>query len=103
MRNKTYKLQKLENKRYSILVEDMESCYVCKSPFVDIHEIYGGRNRKASMLNGFCVPLCRQHHEVATNSYGANVLLKIKCQKKFEETHTRDEFMSIIGKNYLEG
>ncbi len=27
--------------------------------------------------------------------------LKQDCQRKFEETHTREEFMAIIGRNYL--
>lgn len=28
--------------------------------------------------------------------------LKRECQAKFEETHSREEFMKIIGKNYLD-
>ena len=28
--------------------------------------------------------------------------LKRECQEKFEETHTRQEFIKLIGKNYLE-
>ena len=54
------------------------------------------------MTNGFCVPLCREHHKVATENYSANVFLKIKCQKEFEKTHTREEFISLIGRNYLD-
>ena len=27
--------------------------------------------------------------------------LKQECQAKYEEVHTRDEFMSIIGRSYL--
>ena len=29
--------------------------------------------------------------------------LRVKrlCQKKFEETHTREEFIALIGRNYL--
>ena len=27
--------------------------------------------------------------------------LKQICQRKFEETHSREEFMAIIGRNYL--
>lgn len=101
MRNKTYKLQKLEKNRFSILTNDMEHCFICKSPFVDIHEIYGGRNRKVSMQNGFCVPLCREHHEFVTlNADGSNYL-KQKCQFEYEKTHTRDEFIKLIGRNYL--
>ena len=102
MKNKTAKLKNLERKRYSILVEDIEHCFVCGKSPVDIHEIYGGANRKTSMANGFCLPLCRYHHEIATNSNTMAVWLKEMCQQKFEETHSRAEFMSLIGKNYRE-
>lgn len=27
--------------------------------------------------------------------------LKQDCQRRFEETHSREEFMAIIGRNYL--
>lgn len=27
--------------------------------------------------------------------------VKKECQRKFEETHTRQEFMDIFGRNYL--
>ena len=101
MRNKTYKLKKLEKNRFSILTNDMEHCYICQSPFVEIHEIYGGRNRKTSMLNGLCVPLCHKHHEYVTlNADGSNYL-KQKCQMVFEKTHSREEFMKLIGRNFI--
>ena len=102
MRNKTYKLQKLEKNRYSILTDDLEHCFFCKNEYVDIHEIYGGCNRKMSMRSGFCVPLCRQHHRYVTYNVSAGLYLKTLCQKTFEETHSRADFMRIIGKNYLE-
>ena len=102
MKNKKYKLQKLEKNRYSILTNNMDRCFICGSPFVDIHEIYGGGNRKVSMKNGFTVPLCRSHHQTATLDSSASLYLKQKCQKKYEETHTKDEFMKLIGKNYLD-
>lgn len=31
-----------------------------------------------------------------------DLLLKRVCQRKFEETHSREEFMEIIGRNYLD-
>jgi hypothetical protein len=30
------------------------------------------------------------------------LMLKRHCQMKFEETHSREEFMSLIGRNYLD-
>ena len=101
MRNKTYKLKKLEKNRFSILTNDMEHCYICQSPFVEIHEIYNAGNRKISMKNGFCVPLCHRHHEYVTlNADGSNYL-KQKCQMVFEKTHSREEFMKLIGRNFI--
>ena len=32
---------------------------------------------------------------------GFDLRLKAECQKRFEQTHTRTEFMRIIGKNYI--
>lgn len=101
MRNKTYKLQKLEKNRYSILTNDMEHCYICGNPFVDIHEIYGAGNRRVSMKNGFCVPLCRQHHEYVTINNDASVYLKQKCQHIYEQSHSREEFVTLLRRNYL--
>ena len=101
MKNKTSKLAKLERNRKSILTEDLEHCYFCKQKSVDIHEIYSGSNRKISMMNNFCVPLCRQHHIKATVNVEFNIKLKQLCQMEYEKTHSRPEFLLLIGKNYL--
>ncbi|MBO7527833.1 MAG: hypothetical protein J6T74_08110 [Clostridia bacterium] len=102
MKTKTSKLAKLERNRKSILTDDLKHCFICKQSPVDIHEIYSGSNRKASMENNFCIPLCREHHQFATINSLFNMQLKRLCQTKFEETHSRVEFMQIIKKNYLE-
>ena len=102
MKKKRSDLIKLERNRKSILTENLEKCFVCGRQATDMHEIYSGGNRKASMRNGFCVPLCRNCHQIVTLNYGLNLRLKMICQEKFEETHSRDDFMAIIGKNYLE-
>lgn len=102
MKQKTSKLAKLERNRKSILTEDLETCYICGRPATDIHEIYSGANRKVSILNDFCCPLCRNCHNTITINYGLNLRLKMICQEKFEEKHTREEFLKIIGKNFLD-
>ena len=66
MKKKTAKLARIERKRYSIMTEDLKHCFICGCAPVDIHEVYGGANRRASMENGFCLPLCRRHHQTAT-------------------------------------
>ena len=102
MRNKTNKLRNLEKSRYSILTDDLKHCAICKKEQVDIHEIYGGCNRKVSMQNGFCIPLCREHHRTATINNSFSLQLKQLCQREYEKTHTRQEWLGLIGKNYLE-
>lgn len=102
MKHKTSKLAKLERNRKSILTDDLEHCFICKRQATDMHEIYSGGSRKASMKNNFCVPLCRFCHQAITLNYGLNLRLKMICQEKFEETGTREEFIKLVGKNYLE-
>ena len=100
MRVKTTKLTNLEKQRKSILTEDMTTCYFCRQPKDDIHEIFPGKNRVVSMENGFCVPLCRKHHEIVhTNECFARELKRM-CQEVYELKYTRKEFMALIGRNY---
>lgn len=101
MKQKTSKLAKLERNRKSILTDELDCCWFCGRQPVDLHEIYAGANRKASMRNDFVVPLCRQHHQaVQLDSVLSNGLKRL-CQETYEKTHTREEFMKIIKRNYL--
>lgn len=107
MRAKSNKLRRLENGRYSVLTNDLDRCIFCGAPDPDIHEVFGGSNRQVSMANGFCVPLCRWHHLMVTNpdktalGWYIDHDLKEKCQKHYEKDHTREEFIKLVGKNYL--
>ena len=88
----------------SILQEEKE-CLVCGTKRgLHLHHIYFGSNRKVSDRNGFTCYLCAAHH---VGDYGVHYdprldrEIKARCQRKFEETHTREEFMELIGRNYL--
>ena len=98
MRKKSSKLAKLERNRYSIFTSKLNVCYYCgmRRP-VEIHEVYGGSNRQRSMKYGLCVPLCRICHS------NEKIIMDLRkwCQREYEKTHSRDEFISLIGKNYL--
>lgn len=90
----------------SIITNNMDHCFICGSPYVEIHHcFYGTSNRKNSDKYGLVVPLCPMHHR---GDYGvhhnpqADQVLKETAQRKFEETHTREEFMQIFGRNYLD-
>lgn len=83
-------------------------CYFCRFTYnLHLHHIFGGTaNRKQSEKYGFKVFLCGFHHNMSNEGVHFNreldLKLKRECQRKFEETHSREEFMKIIGKNYLD-
>lgn len=70
-----------------------------------ISVFYGNSNRKQSEKYGCWVWLCGRHHNLS--DYGIHfdkeLDLKVKklAQSKFEENHSRQEFMQIFGKNWL--
>lgn len=101
IRNKSKKLVNSERKRFSILTNNLEICYVCGKKKDHIHEIYKGANRQVSIRNGFCVPLCNGCHARTENEIDFLRDLQIKCQEAFEKTHTREEFLKLTGRNYL--
>ena len=88
------------------IMQDERRCYLCgKLNDLEKHHIFGGvSNRPISEKLGLWVYLC---HECHTGKDGAqynkmkNLLLKQDAQFAFERTHTRQEWMKWIGKNYL--
>lgn len=89
------------------IMQKERRCYVCGTTY-DLHEhhiFFGIGNRKNSEKHGFKVHLCGRHHNMSNEGVHFNreldLRLKRECQAKYEETHTREEFMGIIGKNYL--
>ena len=55
--------------------------------------------------NGFVVFLCPGcHTESPTSAHkcrDTDLYLKRRCQAAYEKNHTRDEFMRLVGRNYL--
>ena len=97
------KQRKLEQKRFSILTDNLNQCYECgktrDQTRIDIHEIYKGSNRQASMKNGFCIPLCRECHQKTENDIKFYRKFQKICKSKYLEAHDVAEFISILGKN----
>lgn len=98
------KRNKIEKNRFSIFTDNFNQCYYCKKKIkenekLDLHEVYGGSNRLRSIKNGLVVPLCRICH----SNEKIIKYLRIKLQREFEKTHTREEFIKITGKSYIKG
>ena len=64
--------------------------------------IHGTSNRKNSEKHGLKVWLCCEHHHLVHMNREVDLSLIQIAQIKFEETHTREEFMAIFGKNWLD-
>lgn len=89
-----------------IIVDDMEHCYVCGSPYIQIHHcIYGVANRKLSDKYGLVVPLCQEHHTGNTgvhNNKDLDLHLKKLAQEHFEAKFGSElDFREVFGRNYL--
>lgn len=88
------------------IMQQFKCCYVCnRQTYLQEHHVFfGTANRKQSEKYGLKVWLCFEHHlgnEGVHHNSDLNAWLKRKGQEVFEETHTREEFISIFGKNYL--
>lgn len=98
IKKRSSKLAKLERQRDKELTKSGKCEYcgkVCKK--LDPHEVYGGSNRKRSIVNNFVKLLCRECH----SNKDVIKQLRIDTQKEYMKTHTKEEFIKIIGKSYL--
>lgn len=94
----------------SILQGKEKCCYITgKRGILHKHHIYHGTGlRKISDKYGFwCYLIPELHNCSAQGVHGRDGAeldrrLKAECQRKFEEEHSREEFMKIIGRNYLD-
>ena len=97
------------------IMQDEKVCYLTKKQgdgslygSLDRHEIFFGNDKQTSIKNGFYIYLRHDHHiqdspfKTPHNSRELDLKLKMECQAKYEETHSRSEFMKLIGKNYLD-
>lgn len=86
-----------------------KECYITKATEgLHKHHIFGGPNRKLSEMYGLYVYLIPRLHNMSKKGVHFNkefdLQLKREGQRKFERLHgSREDFIRIFGKNYLEG
>lgn len=92
----------------SILQSD-KKCYICGLYHpLECHHIFFSANRKISEQQGFKVWLCAEHHRGTVGVHGKyghalDIRLKQECERKYINLgHTKEEFIKLIGKNYLD-
>ena len=79
----------------------MKRCALCGKPATQTHHIFNGANRKHSEHYGLTIRLCAECHERVHRDQILDEKLKMSAQRRFEENHSREEFMKIFRKNYL--
>ena len=90
-------------------------CWICSRIFGDYrkytylekhHVFFGNGLREISEANGFTVYLCPEHHTIGPNAVHRNQhmnrLVQRATQERYEVNHTREEFMALIDRNYIE-
>lgn len=95
--------------------EDRRRCWTCMRIRGDYcehaagtlhkHHIFMGPLRETSEAEGFYVWLCPYHHEHGPDAVHRNIdicrQLQREAQAAYERTHTRREFIDLIGRSYL--
>ena len=103
-------LIKLDRNGYapSILQDDYSYCYRCghSDQKLDRHEIYGAANRQKSKALGLWVMLC--HDTCHLNGVHKDAKEALRFKKKAQRIAmkhydwTTEEFIQIIGRNYID-
>lgn len=93
----------------SVLTTNKGICYLCQRYCnTELHHIiHAGCNKKRQERMGLIVYLCPECHRGTYGVHGTKGAerdkdLKRIAQKMYEEKHTREEWMSEIGRNYLD-
>lgn len=114
MFEKPRKYKRRRHHKKSILHQKDGTCYLCMRLQQDYrirrteeHHIYDGNpNRRISEENGFKVYLCIRHHREGPEAVHNNIehmrILQQDAQREYEKMHTREEFLHLIGRNFLD-
>ena len=108
--------KKRRKHKESILQNRMDgTCYLCARLHGDYrihkyreeHHIFPGNpGRKLSEAEGLKVYLCPEHHRTGPEAVHKNQkisrILQQDAQRAFEKTSSRQRFMELFGRNYIE-
>lgn len=78
----------------------------CKRDNAELHEVFFGPYRQLSIKHKMQKRLCYEHHRGASGPHHNreyDLQLKREYQQKFEAQYSRELFIKVFGRNYLEG
>jgi hypothetical protein len=86
---------------------EVRQCAECGSCYcIEKHHVFPGPNRKISEKYGMVEDLCPTCHRGDNGIHFNKAMMlryKQKHQRAYEETHSREDWIKLIGRNYLEG
>ena len=101
-----YKKNKVVHKEFSIMPKNDLYSIKRETGLVRHEVFYGTGKRELSIKYGLVIFLTPKMHNMSNQGihFDRKFDLKVKkiAQAKFEETHTREEFINIFGKSYLD-
>lgn len=86
------------------VIQAERECYICRTT-IGLHKhhlLHGTANRKIADRYGYWVYLCAMHHGMVHGDAELDKGFKKIAQRKFEQTGTREEFIRVFGKSYME-
>lgn len=97
------------------IIQTEKKCFMCHSTVgLHKHHVFGAANRNLSEKYGLWIWLCPKDHNISDEPpykgmpdrrvhFNKELNLEIKklAQREFEDTHSREDFLRIFGKNYL--
>lgn len=91
------------------IMQDEKKCYITgQTNNLHLHHVFAGSRRKISDREGFVVYLAgwlhnqSEHGVHGKHGHELDLMLKQHAQIAYEKEHSREEFIALIGKNYLD-
>ena len=106
LKKQSYKHQKADRNRFSIITDDLECCIICGTKKDNLHEVFYGAYRHVSIKYGLVIPLCESHHTKGESAIHHNrefdLKMKFLAQKIFVSKYSLDLFIKEFGMDYIE-
>lgn len=85
----------------SIIQPYLDECYLCdRGGKLEIHHVMYASDREKATEDGLVIALCPECHYRVHHDAELRLNLKWMAQRKYEETHTHEEWMRRYRKNY---
>lgn len=109
LKKQTYKHQKADRNRFSIIVDDLSVCCYpncrCNHGIIK-HEVFYGSYRHTSINYGLVIPLCEVHHTKGNFAIHHNrkfdLKMKFLAQDIFVKKYSLELFIKEFGMDYIE-